>query len=217
MIKPAKWVIKVGGIKSGKDTTGKNVVNQGVFLADRNKIVCHLYNTTCLILVNGHGYKHFIDIFVKPFFKAKIDAFPNEIQKVNAEVIEKLGPKTVKRSSIKFKRGSSFPCNQCDYAFKSISSLGNHKQLEHLVSFNSSCKSIEPRHSTRNNSFTSSLTIEDITVSDSVRDAGEIVEKSEKNTEVPSYPVIGFLVTTNQRKGNYLLNTSMYTLAKKLM
>ena len=127
-------IIQVGGIKSGKDTTGKNVVNQGVFLADRNKIVCHLYNTTCLILVNGHGYKHFIDIFLKPFFKAKIDAFPNEIQKVNAEVIEKLGPKTVKRSSIKFKRGSSFPCNQCDYAFKSISSLGNHKQLEHVVS-----------------------------------------------------------------------------------
>ena len=35
-------LIKISGIKSGKDSSGNNVVNQIVFLADRDKIVCHL-------------------------------------------------------------------------------------------------------------------------------------------------------------------------------
>ena len=49
--------IKIGGVKSGKDTSGKNVVNMIVFMADRDKVTCHFYNTTQKILVNGHGYK----------------------------------------------------------------------------------------------------------------------------------------------------------------
>ena len=44
-------LIKIGGIKSGKDASGKNVVNQIIFFVDRDKVVCHLYNTTQRILV----------------------------------------------------------------------------------------------------------------------------------------------------------------------
>ena len=58
--KVGEYVIKVGGVKLGKENTGKHVNTKVVFLADRDKIVCHLYNTTQLILVNGHGYKKFI-------------------------------------------------------------------------------------------------------------------------------------------------------------
>ena len=49
--------IKVAGTKSGKDASGRNIVNQIIFYVDRDKIVCHLYNTTQRILVNGHGYQ----------------------------------------------------------------------------------------------------------------------------------------------------------------
>ena len=107
--------IKIGGIKSGKDATGKNIVNKIVFMADRDKITCHFYNTTQKILVNGHGYKRFVDIFLEPFFQQKIQVSSEEISKANTLVLEKLGPKTVKRSDVKFKGKSSFPCNQCDY------------------------------------------------------------------------------------------------------
>ena len=72
--KVGETVIRVGGVKAGKDSSGKIVVNQIVFLADRHKIVCHLYNTTQLILVNGNGYQHFFEVCLKPFFQAKIDA-----------------------------------------------------------------------------------------------------------------------------------------------
>ena len=85
--------IKVAGVKSGKDSSGKIVVNKIVFMADRNKIVCHFYNTTQRMLVNGHGYKIFTDIFLKPYFQQKIDASTEEISSVNALILKKLGPK----------------------------------------------------------------------------------------------------------------------------
>ena len=109
--------IKVGGIKSGEDISGKNVANQVVFFADKNKIVCHMYNTTQRIL-NGHGYQRFVEVFLKPFFQAKVNASIQEIQTLNVKLIEKLGPRTVKRLDVKYKGGGSFPCNQCDYSFK---------------------------------------------------------------------------------------------------
>ena len=46
-------LIKVGGIKSGKDSNGMHVVSKVVFYVDRDKVVCHLYNTTQRIMVNG--------------------------------------------------------------------------------------------------------------------------------------------------------------------
>jgi hypothetical protein len=106
--------IKVGGIKSGKDANGMHVVSKVVFYFEKSgsrhdKIVCHLYNTTQLILVNGHGYQEFINVFLMPLFEAKISACTQEIQKLNDEVSQKFGAKTVKRSSVKYKRRVSFP------------------------------------------------------------------------------------------------------------
>ena len=59
-----EYEVKIGGVKHGNDKNGKHVNTQVVFYADRDKIVCHLYNTTQLILVNGHGYQRFIDLFL---------------------------------------------------------------------------------------------------------------------------------------------------------
>ena len=176
--------IKVGGIKSGKDTSGKQVVQKVVFLADRNKIVCHFYNTTQKVLVNGHGYKPFIEIFLKPFFQQKIDVSTEEIAKVNTLLMEKLGPKTVKRSSVKFKGKMSFPCNQCDYVCKSVITLNNHRISQHTVSFNESKKLLEPWHSTRNSSISSYLMVEDIT--------NDIVEENvlNPNMDEASSPIL---------------------------
>ena len=77
---------------------GKCINTQIVFFADREKIVCHMYNTTQLILINGHGYKKFIDIFLKPFLTSKINEHIMEIEEFNEQVVKKLGSKTVKRS-----------------------------------------------------------------------------------------------------------------------
>ena len=69
-------IIRVIGIKSGKDANGMHVVSQVVFYVNTYKIVCHFYNTTQLILVNGNGYKKFINIFLNPFFEAIFESHP---------------------------------------------------------------------------------------------------------------------------------------------
>ena len=61
------------------------------FDADRDKVVCHLYNTTCKILVNGHGYRKLIDLFLEPFFRSRVDACLEEINKFNEVVLDNLG------------------------------------------------------------------------------------------------------------------------------
>ena len=61
--KVGEYTIKVGGVKEGKERNGKHLNTKIVFYADRDKIVCHLYKTTQLILINGRGYKKFIELF----------------------------------------------------------------------------------------------------------------------------------------------------------
>ena len=164
--KVGQYEIKVGGIKEGKEKSGKHVNTKVVFFADREKVVCHLYNTTQLILINGHGYRKFIELFLKPFLISKIDGCIEDIELFNNDVVKQLGPKTVKRTDVKFKKGSAFPCHSCDFAAKSIPGLKKHKKNEHGSSFNSSKVLIEPRQSTRNNSIVENLMIEDVTVTD---------------------------------------------------
>ena len=75
--------IRIGGITSGKDANGMHIVSQVVFLVERDKVVCHFYNTTQKILVNGHGYKRLLEIFLIPFFGAKVEASNDEIHRLN--------------------------------------------------------------------------------------------------------------------------------------
>ena len=164
--KVGEYSVRVGGIRLGKESNGKHVNTQIVFFGDRDKIVCHLYNTTQLILINGVGYKKFIDLFFKPFFDSKINECLEDIEQFNDEVAAKLSPKTVKRSDIKLKRGPLYPCNSCEFASKSAAALKKHKKTDHILSLSSSKKLAEPRQSTRNNSVVENLMIEDLTATD---------------------------------------------------
>ena len=170
--------VRVGGIKAGKDANGMHVVSQVVFYADRDKVICHLYNTTQKILVNGHGYKRLVELFLKPFFHSKIESCPQEIQTLNEEVSLKFGAKTVKRSNIKYNSGSTvaqrFACSLCDLTFKTLSSLNKHKSANHTttLSFNLSQNLMIPQQqSTRNNSLVENLMLEDVTTTDLATDS----------------------------------------------
>ena len=171
------YEVKVGGIRTGKESNGKTVNTQVVFYGDRDKIVCHLYNTTQLILVNGHGYKKLVELFLKPYFVAKTTNNWEEIDSYNKDVIAKLSPKSVKRSNIKYKKASAFPCSSCDFASQSVSTLRKHKISEHVNKTNS-CNSsnylVEPRQSTRNNSVViETLMLEDLSTND-ITDTEEV-------------------------------------------
>ena len=64
-------IIRVASVKSGTEAGGKHVDTQIVFFINRDKVTCHFYNTTQLILVNGHGYLKFVQEFLEPFFCVK--------------------------------------------------------------------------------------------------------------------------------------------------
>ena len=98
-----------------------------------------VYNSTQRMLVNGHGYRKFIDLFLKPFFVSKTEESQRDIEQLNGDVVAKLC-KTVKRSDVKYKNGSAFPCNGCVFAAKSFATLKKHKRSDHSLSFETSEK-----------------------------------------------------------------------------
>ena len=105
------YVIKILGVQIGKDSKGKNVDSKIVFFADGNKVVCHFYNTTQRILINGTGYKKLINLFLQPFFMSRIDSCHDDIRSYNENALSKLGHKTVRRADVRYRGGMPFECN----------------------------------------------------------------------------------------------------------
>ena len=163
--------VKIASVSAGMEAGRKHIDTLVVFYANRDKVVCHFYNTTQLVLVNGHGYANFIDLFLKPFFESKIALNLEEIDRYNSTALEILGAKRVKRSSVRYKGGSTFPCNACDFATNTLMTLKKHMRIDHhAISLNSTKSSFSSilglfKHSTRNNSM-SELLQDNMTITD---------------------------------------------------
>ena len=78
-------------MKTGLETGGKHVDTQIVFFINKDKVTCHFYNTTLLILVNGHGYLKLVEEFLQPYFQSKIRMNMEEINLFNEKALETLG------------------------------------------------------------------------------------------------------------------------------
>ena len=139
------------------------------------------------MLVNGHGYENLIQIFLKPFFQSKIDMNLETISSYNVQALDNLGTKQVKRSTVSYKKGSSYSCKNCQFITKSFSLLKKHRVNDHALSqnlSNLSLPSISGKHSTRNNSITEALLQENITITDiSDTNTSEKQWKTKKNDE----------------------------------
>ena len=159
--------VRVASVTAGEDASKNHIDTIVVFYANREKVVCHLYNTTQRILVNGRGYEKLINHFLKPFFEGKIALVKDNIAVFNSMVMKTLGPKRVKRSTVKYKGGSTFSCNGCNFTANTLTTLKKHKNAEHELSFNSSSLPLQPplKQSTRNNSISEVLLQEDMTIS----------------------------------------------------
>ena len=125
--------VKIVSVKTGRDVMGKHIDTQVIFSVNREKAVCHLYNTTQKILVNGNGYAQLVDYFLKPYFVAKLPIFESQISNYNNLVLETLGSRKVKRSDVKYNGGSTFGCAKCDVSCKTLSLLEKHKRKVHAI------------------------------------------------------------------------------------
>ena len=127
--------IKIVSVELGKEADGKHIDTKIVFSADRVKVVCHLYNTTQRILVNGKGYDKFIQIFLKPYFELKLSQNIQDIEIFNKDVVAVLSGKrkavTRPTRSVRYKARTRPTCNQCDESFIDKSMLGAHTKSTH--------------------------------------------------------------------------------------
>ena len=166
-----EWVsgsanIRVAAVNSGHEVTGLHVDTQIVFFVNRQKAVCHFYNTTKRIMINGHGYRSLVSEFFIPYFNKKITENMREIDKFNEQAIENVCGKTVKRSEVKLKSKSKFVCKKCTFVAGTAVGLSKHARLEHTPSLNlnGTPQAIEaPLHSTRNNSDNEAMLQESFT------------------------------------------------------
>ena len=176
--------VTIADVKTGKDITGKHIDTQIVLFLNRDKVVLHCYNTTQLILVNGHGYAKLIEMFLIPFFESKVNINNVEIDTFNKNALETLGSRMVKRSDVKYKGGPTYLwCTKCDFAAKSRTDLVKHKKIDHVG--NQSPKSspstslvLPQHHSTRNNSITEPIMQENVTITDISTEGEKIVMQS---------------------------------------
>ena len=173
-------LVRIVDVKSGKDVSGNHIDTQIVFFANRDKVVLHCYNTTQRILVNGHGYSRFIDMFLTPYFESKINLNQDGIAQFNKNALAALGSKSVKRSDVKYTGGPTHLwCTRCDFAAKSRAALMKHKKTKHALNFSSktspSTSLVFPQHhSTRNNSIVEALQQDNMTLKNiSIRRSGK--------------------------------------------
>ena len=125
--------MKISSLKTGTEAGGKHVDTQIVFFINREKAVCHFYNTTQLILVNGHGSSKLVEEFLVPYFESLVDKNTKEIFKYIDEALYtlELGNRRVKHGSVRYKGGSTFNCSRCEHVAGTLASLAKHSGNEH--------------------------------------------------------------------------------------
>ena len=157
--------IRILDIKEGKEIGGKHVDTLVAFQVNRNKVVLQCYNTTQLILVNGTGYEKFVDVFLVPYFEAKVQSHSDDIKLFNDTALSTLNRKGVKRIS----PSSSLTCKKCAFVAKTRTAILRHKS-QCNTSFSLSKSSpdgslaVPKHHSTRNNSLCELMLNENLTV-----------------------------------------------------
>ena len=138
-------------VKVGRDMGGKHVDTQVEFLVDNDKVKLHCYNTTQLILVNGNGYEKLVNLFLQPFFEAKITNNAEAIDDYNENALSTLLLRKVKKppasSRIVFKTRSSTVRNAVKNSPGTLITLPQFQ-------------------STRNNSFNESVLDENLTLNE---------------------------------------------------
>ena len=91
------------------------------------KITAHIYNSTQRIKIEGKGFRDFVDNVLEPHFSKIIQSQKSEIAYYDANVLETLTSKKVKRSNVK----SSFSCQHCEFLCKTAVTLNKHKISSH--------------------------------------------------------------------------------------
>ena len=88
-------------------------------------------------MVNAHGHVNFVEKFLAPYFKSKIELNVSQISEYNNKVMNTLvEEKRTQSNSIHAKNtGSnvSYSCKQCSFVSNTVTVLAKHSKTEHAI------------------------------------------------------------------------------------
>ena len=164
--------ITIEEYRDGMEMNNKHFDTKIALFVNRKKVVIHSYNSTQNLKVDGSIYVDFLENFLIPLFRSKIDKLGDKISQYDRSVYTTLSARgrPIRPRSVKSVRSvihqSNFTCKCCGYEFVNYNQLKKHKLTEHGNSFNSTGNSLlSIRHSTRNNSIVEDLLLcEDMSI-----------------------------------------------------
>ena len=121
----SEYEISVNNVKNGSEAGELHVDTLITFMINGEKAVGHFYNTTQRVMLNGHGHAKFVDEFLGPYFKAKVEMNAKEINEYNTQFLENLD---LPHNSVRSKNSGSFKCKQCNFVSKTITTLAKHSK-----------------------------------------------------------------------------------------
>ena len=128
--------VKIENVIPSYDKNNKHVETIVKFRTKTDRITFTAYYTTQRVKIEGKGYLCFVQQFILPLFKDKIERVPEgKIEKYNKDVIAALSGKrkVVSRPmrSVRYKAMAMIPCLKCDSVFPNAGQLNKHRKLVH--------------------------------------------------------------------------------------
>ena len=78
--------IEVEQSDPGVENSEKHIDTKLVIIADNDRLVLHVYNSTQNLMVQGRNFEHFAVNYLEPFFTQKINEQIVEIENININV-----------------------------------------------------------------------------------------------------------------------------------
>ena len=122
-------IVEMITLEPRKELTGKHIDTKIEFRVNVNKITIHVYNSRQKLLVQGSKCEWFVDNFLEPFLKDRIEKKMPQIDNINEEVKSALKPKPKKSMGSHDtlqEHGESINCDKCDFSTEEADKLRSH-------------------------------------------------------------------------------------------
>ena len=200
--------MKIENVIPSYDKNNKHVETIVKFRTKTDRITFTAYYTTQRVKIEGKGYLCFVQQFILPLFKDKIERVPEgKIEKYNKDVIAALSGKrkVVSRPmrSVRYKAMAMIPCPKCDTVFPNAGQLNKHRKLVHTKSGS------EPNTSIRGIPLVDDISLLDIS-EDNIEDNN--IKQITLEEKCPSVEVKVTKKEVSQKQFSLLVNVKLATI-----
>ena len=117
---------------SGVDLKAKHMNTKLVIIANTDRIVIHVYNTTQNIMVQGKNFADFAICHLQPYFMNEISKSEGIIDQFNKNIEDMFGGKKISKQKSQTKK--PFSCPNCKVKSSTVADLRMHMKMKHTLS-----------------------------------------------------------------------------------